>query len=167
MKRRGTPIAACLIALGFAPLAHAQDFVIYPAKGQSKEQQQKDKGECYAWAMDETGFDPANTPAPQQTVTTALPQEKVVGSGAAVRGGARGAAVGAVTGAIMGDAGKGAAAGAAGGALIGTMRRRQEVKNAPTTESHTNPEYTAYQQQRDKFNKAVKACMGARGYSIE
>jgi hypothetical protein len=167
MKQRATCFGFALAALAAASLASAQDFVIYPAKGQSKEQQQKDRGECYAWAMDETGFDPANTPAPPQTVTTALPEEKVVGSGAAVRGGARGAAVGAVTGAIMGDAGKGAAAGAAGGALIGTMRRRQEVKSAPTSETHTNPEYTAYQQQRDQFNKAVKACMSARGYSIQ
>jgi hypothetical protein len=160
-------IASCLIALCIALPAGAQNLVIYPAKGQTKEQQQKDKGECYAWAMDETGFDPANTPAPQQTVTTALPQEKVVGSGAAVRGAAGGAALGAVTGAIMGDAGKGAAAGAAGGALIGTVRKRREVKSAPTTETHTNPEYTAYQQQRDQFNKALKACMSARGYSVE
>jgi hypothetical protein len=100
--------------------------------------------------MDETGFDPASAQAPSKTVTTALPQEKMIGSGAAVRGAAGGAAVGAVTGAIVGDAGKGAAAGAAGGALIGTMRRRQEVKSAPTSETHTNPEYTAYQDKRNQ-----------------
>jgi hypothetical protein len=164
-RRRSSFVLAVLLA---APLAAgAQDLVIYPAKGQSKEQQQKDRGECYAWAMDETGFDPANTPAPAATTTTALPQEKVVGSGAAVRGAAGGAALGAVTGAIVGDAGKGAAAGAAGGALIGTVRKRREVKSAPTSETHTNPEYTAYQEKRTQYNKAVKACLGARGYSVE
>jgi hypothetical protein len=68
-RRRSSFVLAVLLA---APLAAgAQDLVIYPAKGQSKEQQQKDRGECYAWAMDETGFDPANTPAPAATMTTA------------------------------------------------------------------------------------------------
>jgi hypothetical protein len=141
--------------------------MIYPAKGQSPEQMKKDKGECYAWAIDETGFDPMSTEAPSKTVTTDLPKEKVVGSGAMVRGAAGGAAVGAVTGAIVGDAGKGAAAGAAGGALIGGIRRRREVKNAPTTETHTNPAYTEYAAQKDKFSRAVKACMSGRGYGVE
>lgn len=147
--------------------AFAQDLVVYPAKGQSPEQLKRDKGECHVWAVDETGFDPATAEAPSQTVTTALPQEKVVGSGAAVRGAAGGAAAGAVTGAIMGDAGKGAAAGAAGGALIGTMRRRREVKSAPTSETHTNPAYTEYRAARDRYNKAVKACLSGRGYGVE
>jgi hypothetical protein len=39
----------------------AQGPVIYPAKGQSSEQQLKDKGECHVWAVQESGFDPAKT----------------------------------------------------------------------------------------------------------
>ena len=35
---------------------------IYPKKGQSKQRQDKDKGECTVWATDQTGFDPANPP---------------------------------------------------------------------------------------------------------
>lgn len=158
--------AAILILLLVLP-AGAQEPLIYPAKGQSPEQQKKDKAECYSWASDETGFDPMTAEAPSKTVTTELPKEKVVGSGAMVRGAAGGAAVGAATGAIMGDAGKGAAAGAAGGALIGGIRRRREVKAAPTTETHTNPAYTEYAAQRDKFSRAVKACMSGRGYGVE
>jgi hypothetical protein len=145
----------------------AQDYVVYPAKGQSTEQQKKDKGECHVWAVDETGFDPASETAPSKTVTTQLEKEKVIGSGAILRGGAGGAAVGAVTGAIIGDAGKGAAAGAAGGALLGGMRRNREVRNAPTSETHTNPAYTEYQARRTKYNKAVKACLSGRGYGVE
>lgn len=37
---------------------------IYPKKGQSKQQQDKDKGACTVWATDQTGFDPANPPPP-------------------------------------------------------------------------------------------------------
>jgi uncharacterized protein YcfJ len=153
--------------VGLALPAGAQELMVYPAKGQSAEQQKKDKAECHVWAVDQTGFDPTTAEAPAQTVTTALPKQKVVGSGAAVGGAARGAAVGAVTGAIMGDAGKGAAAGAAGGALIGTMRRRQEVKSAPTTQTQTNPEYAQYKANRDRYQKAVKACLSGRGYGVE
>lgn len=39
----------------------AQGPVIYPAKGQSPEQQLKDKGECHVWAVQQSGFDPAKT----------------------------------------------------------------------------------------------------------
>ena len=166
-RSSGRTVGGAVLCLLLALPAGAAEPMIYPAKGQSPEQMKKDKGECYSWAIDETGFDPANTEAPAKTVTTALPQEKVVGSGSMVRGAAGGAAVGAVTGAIMGDAGKGAAAGAAGGALIGGIRKRREVKSAPTSETHTNPEYTQYAAARDKFNRAVKACMSGRGYGVE
>ena len=40
----------------------AQDLIIYPAVGQSEEQMEKDKFECYTWAIKETGFDPMETP---------------------------------------------------------------------------------------------------------
>lgn len=156
----------CLLGLCAGP-AFAQDLMVFPAKGQSPEQMKRDKGECHVWAVEESGFDPASATPPPQTVTTQLEKQKVVGSGAAVRGAAGGAALGAVTGAIMGDAGKGAAAGAAGGALIGTMRRSREVRNAPTSETHTNPEWTQYQAQRDRYNKAVKACLSGKGYGVE
>jgi hypothetical protein len=39
----------------------AQGPVIYPARGQSSEQQLKDKGECHVWAVQQSGFDPAKT----------------------------------------------------------------------------------------------------------
>jgi len=52
-------------------IVSAQDMIIYPAKGQSQEQLDKDKYECYSWAKKQTGFDPmqmptASTPPPQQ-----------------------------------------------------------------------------------------------------
>jgi len=38
-------------------LAQSQP-IIYPAKGQSQQQMEKDKYECYTWAKGQTGFDP-------------------------------------------------------------------------------------------------------------
>jgi hypothetical protein len=49
----------------------AQEIIVYPAKGQSNDQMEKDKFECYTWARDQTGFDPmqvptASSPPPSQ-----------------------------------------------------------------------------------------------------
>ena len=40
------------------PPVFAQDPIIYPNQGQSPEQQEKDKFECYNWAKTNSGFDP-------------------------------------------------------------------------------------------------------------
>lgn len=36
----------------------AQNVFVYPKKGQTAEQQAKDRYECHVWAVDQTGFDP-------------------------------------------------------------------------------------------------------------
>ena len=47
-----------IAALLYAGFVNAAGLIIYPAQGQSKEQQKGDEGECYIWARDETGIDP-------------------------------------------------------------------------------------------------------------
>lgn len=47
-----------LILCGVSTARISQDLVIYPAEGQSQEQLDKDKYECYTWAKQQTGFDP-------------------------------------------------------------------------------------------------------------
>ena len=42
-----------------------QDLIIYPAKGQSQQQMEKDKFDCFSWAKQRSGFDPMQTPAPE------------------------------------------------------------------------------------------------------
>jgi len=44
--------------------------MIYPVKGQSAEQQQKDEFECYQWAVQQTGFDPTKAQQTPQQQTT-------------------------------------------------------------------------------------------------
>jgi len=36
------------------------DVIAYPAKGQSAEQQSRDRYECHSWAVSQSGFDPAS-----------------------------------------------------------------------------------------------------------
>ena len=69
----------------------AQDLVIYPAKGQSQEQLDKDKYECYSWAKQQTGFDPMQQPKATEPPPQQQAQQGGVGRGA-VRGGAVGLA---------------------------------------------------------------------------
>jgi hypothetical protein len=51
-----------LTSLLFGSTALGQPF-IYPSKGQSPEQQQKDRYECHTWAVQQTGFDPSMSQA--------------------------------------------------------------------------------------------------------
>lgn len=165
MTARSLRLAAAGL-LWCAPLA-AQEMIIYPAKGQSAEQQQRDKGECHVWAVGESGFDPSKAQAPPPTITRQVAQQPVTGSGARVRGAARGAAVGGAVGAIGGDAGEGAAKGAAAGALIGGMRRREQARSQPTSVEEPNPAYAEYTAGLDRYNRGLRACLSARGYTVQ
>jgi len=163
MKKLKWMIACFVVALMTVPPVFAQDPFIYPDKGQSSEQQEKDKFECYNWAKGQTGFDPMQVP----TATTAPPQQGGQESGA-VRGAAGGALVGVTAGAIAGDAGKGAAIGAASGALIGGMRRRDQQRQQQQAEQQWANEQTAnYANQRNNYNRAYGACLQGRGYTVK
>jgi hypothetical protein len=145
------------LVLALPQFSFAQEMAIYPKKGQSSKQQEKDKSACYEWAKNQTGFDPASaagTTAPQQ-------QQQPGGAG---RGAARGAAAGALGGAIAGDAGKGAAVGAGMGALGGGARRREAERGAAEQQQQAQ---AAQNQLLASFNKAESACLEGRGYSVK
>lgn len=129
----------------------------YPKNNQSPAQQQKDESDCYSWAKQQTGIDPAAAPPPAQEA------KKAKGGGA--KGAAGGAAAGATVGAIAGDAGEGAAVGAAVGAMRG---RRQQRKANKQAEKQAQAATTQQQQQTlDVFKKAFGGCMDGRGYSVK
>jgi len=134
----------------------AQDFFVYPKNDQNAEQQQKDNAECYVWAKNQTGFDPANPPVVQHaSVDTSA-------DGSIARGAVRGAALGAVVG-NSDDAAKGAAA----GALIGGMRRRDRNRNAQQQQDAYEQEQAArLAEMQNNYNRAFKGCMEARDYSV-
>jgi hypothetical protein len=163
MKRTMQLLTLLLLAALVAGPALAQELIIYPSKGQSQDQMERDKYECYQWAKQQTGFDPMQAPK-----ATEPPPRQEAKKGGVVRGGARGAATGVVVGAIAGDAGKGAAAGAAGGAMIGGMRRRDQRRRQQQAEQQWAQEQaTAYTQKRDTYNRAYSACLEGKGYTVK
>jgi predicted lipid-binding transport protein (Tim44 family) len=160
-------VVALLLFGSAAVPALAQEQIIYPAKGQSAQQQDKDKYECYGWAKGQTGFDPMALPV----TTTPAPQggNKSV-AGGAVGGAAAGAAIGAVGGVIGGGkkgAGKGAGMGAGMGGLLGGMSTAgQNQKASQDRQNWEQREAANYANRRNTYNRAFAACLEGRGYTV-
>ncbi|MEW6077899.1 MAG: glycine zipper family protein [Thermodesulfobacteriota bacterium] len=155
-------VAAVLLML-FAGYAFAEDFMIFPGKGQSNEQLEKDKYDCYQWAKQQSGFDPMAAPQ----ATTPPPQAEAPQTNA-VKGAARGALLGVAVGAIAGDAGKGAAIGAASGGLVGGMRKRDQVAKQEQAQNNWEQQQAQqYAANRDKYNRAYTACLEGKGYTVK
>jgi len=157
---------AVLLSILFFPLASpdawAQDLFVFPSRGQSNEQMQRDRMECHAWARQQTGFDPFQA-------SPGAPPQASGGStlGAVAGGGAVGAAGGAVIGGIAGNFGRGAAIGAASGALLGGMARSgQNRRDAEATRQWAQQETAAQAATRDRFNRAYRTCLEGKGYTV-
>jgi hypothetical protein len=82
-----------IASLVFAGPTLGSDVFIYPNKGQSQKQQDKDKYDCYSWAKKQTGFDPMAQPS-----ATAPPPSQEAPQGGVVRGAGRGALIGLAAG---------------------------------------------------------------------
>ena len=160
MKVKAIAVSLCISVL-MAGLAFA-DVIVYPAKGQSAEQTEKDKYECYQWAKGQTGFDPMAAPAAQTAPPDGEEPRGGVGTGALA-----GAAGGALIGAIAGDTKKGALIGGGSGALIGGMRRHdQKEREAHNRQQWEQREAANYAQNRNTYNRAYSACLSGRGYTV-
>jgi len=136
-------VVGAQLVLG-AVAAHSEVFV-YPAKGQTPDQQGKDEYECSKWAKSQSGVDPS-APARQPQVG-----DHARGT---VGGAARGAAAGAAIGAIAGDAGKGAGIGAVAGGVRG---RRGSMAG----------QQAAVAEERNAYDRAFMVCLEGRGYSTK
>ena len=126
-------------------IAAQSEVFVYPAKGQTPDQQGKDEYECSKWAKSQSGVDPS-APAAQPVAG-----EHAAGT---VGGAARGAAAGAAIGAIAGDAGKGAAI----GAVAGGARGRRGSKAA---------QQSAVKEERNAYDRAFMVCLDGRGYTTK
>jgi hypothetical protein len=156
MKHRYVLSSAIAVVVAVAvPAAFAQQFV-YPAKGQNAQQQKKDEAECYSWAVNQSGFDPAKPPPPQQAA-----QPPTTATGTTPGAGVRGAARGAIVGGIVGDAGAGAAAGAVAG------RAQSRKQNAAAAQQQQQGATQQQQAGQAGFQKARSACLEGRGYSVK
>lgn len=148
-------LATLLAALWLSAPSWADDLMIYPKGGQSPEQQEKDKFECYSWAKNESRFDPMAPP----TATEAPPQQQAA-RGGVLRGAARGAAIGEI---VDDDWETGAKAGAA----IGGMRRAdQKRKQAQAQQQWEQEQQQIYAEKRNRYNRAYSVCLEARDYAV-
>ena len=147
-------MVSALLALVASVPAHAQKPSVYPAKGQSAEQQSADDAQCLAWAQQDTGIDPA--------AVAAAPVPATGPQGERLRGAARGAVGGAVIGEVVdNEAGRGAAVGATAGVLVGGARsRRNQAAQAQQAQA-------AKTQAIDTYYRAYGACMQGRGYTVD
>lgn len=150
-----------------AALPPSTEVYFYPKAGQDREQQDRDRYECYLWAVKKTGFEPSQAGmAPHQRV-------KVV----AQRAPGTDTAVGAVTGAVIGaavsrpeDRVGGAVIGAVAGATLGAVSdasRQQQTQRIQQSYDQANERQQALldQQARD-YRRAMAACLEGRGYSV-
>jgi hypothetical protein len=94
MRRIIVLMTVMILPIFFSGLVLAQDLIVFPAKGQSQEQMEKDKFECYGWAKQQTGFDPMQSqppapaaPAQSQGSSRRENQGSGAGSGSRRRGG--------------------------------------------------------------------------------
>ena len=146
----------------------AQELIVYPAKGQSSEQMEKDKFECYSWAKGQTGFDPMQMP----TASSPPPpkgDKSVAGGvvGGGVLGGVGGAVIGGIAGGSKG-ARKGAAIGGLSGGAIGGMRSSSQNRQAEQQRKQWEQQQTnQYMQQRNSYNRAYAACLEGKGYTVK
>lgn len=130
----------------------AQELYVYPAKNQTDEQMGRDKEDCHAWAVKETGVDP------EKVAEATVPPKSASG------GAAGGAAFGAARGAMSGDAGAGAIRGVGIGRLFHAIRarRQMEEQHQASTQDHQQR-----QAQLQKYDRAYTACLTGRGYTVQ
>lgn len=150
------------ISLLVAVPALAQDPIVFPARGQSQEQIERDKFACYQWARQETGFDPMKAPP-----SFSPPPQS--------RGGIddtfKGAALGAGAGALIkrkGSRSKGAMTGAViGGVLGGIMASDKRRRHERQRQQYEQQRASAYTAKRSTYNRAYEACLEGKGYTVK
>lgn len=136
----------------------------YPQRGQSTDQQSRDRYECSMWAVQQTGFDPSAPNVP--------PAYRVVASGPPP---GTGTAIGAIAGAVLGaaispgwDRGAGAVFGGLTGAIIGSASDAQRAENnAMAMDAQDQQQAAAMANKASEYRRALGACLDGRGYSVK
>ena len=166
----GGVLAACETApptrVDRAPVEQVppQRVFFYPERGQTADQQDRDRYECYNWAVRETGFDPSRRQLVREQRQAVVPAP----SGAAAIGGA---VVGAVLGAAVsspGNAGTGAVVGGVAGGMLGAAAEssaRADAEQYNSTVARRNDR--RYGREMTDYRRAMSACLEGRGYSVK
>jgi len=146
--------------------AYAEGMYVFPKQGQGQEQQSVDAGGCRAWAIRQTGVDPAYVQgqlAMMQSQAASQPRQMPV---------ARSAFRGVTTGAMMGRIAdnnedlseRGAKMGAAYGLKSGISQRIDMQRQAQADQAQAQMQNL--QASQDEYMRAFAACMDAKGYSV-
>lgn len=171
--------ALCILLLACAPQGYTvkkqsvpaqiptTTVYFYPTKGQSETQQDRDRYECYLWAVKQSGFDPGQAQlAPHQRVevTPAAPPGSDTASGAVS---------GAIIGSMMSprrDSGFGLVFGAITGALIGSAsdqaRQEQAARAQQYYDAKEARKFALVEKQARDYRRAMTACLEGRGYTV-
>ena len=152
------------LAAATAQAKQTLGLIVYPAGGQTREQQARDEQACYGWAQQQ--INPmASGPSADSAAKAGRAKADSATQGAGIKGAVGGAAGGALVGGIAGDAGKGAAMGAIGGALRARRAKREAEQQA---EQQARAQAQAQgSQQASTFKKAMVACLQGRGYTVQ
>ncbi|HTU68075.1 MAG TPA: glycine zipper 2TM domain-containing protein [Steroidobacteraceae bacterium] len=145
------------------------DIYVYPTKGQSEKQLDRDRYECHNWAVAQSHYNPSDPHlAPHQQI-------QVVEMPAPGRDTAVGAVTGAVIGSSVGgrhDNGGATVAGAIVGAMIGgasdAARQRAATQQVSTRVSaEAEAERAKLERQASDYRRAISACLEGRGYTVK
>ena len=138
----------------------------YPQRGQTPEQLDRDRYECFLWARQQTGFDPSAANVPAQA------RVQVVSGGGPPPG--TNTAIGAVTGAAIGAAvsspwqrGFGALAGALIGGAIGSSADAANAQRTRETVVYDRAQMREIERQATDYRRALSACLEGRGYTVK
>lgn len=151
-------------------IAADADVYVYPSKGQSDKQLDRDRYECHNWAVAQSHYNPSEPHlAPHQQIqVVAMPapppgQQTVAG-----------AVTGAVIGAVIGSprsTGEGAVAGAIAGAVIGasseSAQRRETEQSRNRVDAGAQAERARLERQASDYRRAISACLEGRGYTVK
>jgi hypothetical protein len=140
----------------------------YPERGQGEAQQDRDRYECYRWAVRETGVDPGMTTV-RQPVPVPVAGPVVRDGGEVVAGAATGAIVGAAVSSPR-HAGAGAVIGAIFGATLGAASQEARAQAIEAAQARRQEAAAAAAESArvplDNFRRAMAACMQGRGYRV-
>jgi hypothetical protein len=134
---------------------------VYPANGQSEEQLERDRYECHAWAVQQSGFDPSRSNG-QETRSVVVAPPPGAGTAAGTIGGA-------ILGSILAgprDSGFGFLFGAATGAIVGSAVDANNQAQVAEAQRQAYQQSAADRAQWQAYRRAVSACLEARGYKV-
>ena len=149
------------------PPLPATTVYFYPTREQFEEQQDRDRYECYLWAVKQSGFDPGQAQlAPHQRIEV----KPVAPPGAdTVAGAATGAVIGSIV-APYNDRGFGLVFGAITGAMMGAASDAERQEQAQLVQKQYDAKearrYARLEKQARDYRRAMTACLEGRGYSV-